>query len=362
MRHITTGLGPHALAVDFGSASLRLARPGGAIALDEPAVLAHDPATHRVLAWGRAAADLIGTEPGRPPSGRVVQDGPLVSLPVRRGALAEADDGAILLRRAFARLAPGGLSWPRRSVVASCSGAARDFEQQALIWALRSAGAGRVVLVPATLAAALGAGLAPRPGEANLVMNLGAGVTEVCVLWGERPVVCQALRLGGEDLDAAVVDFLRREHRLVVGAAGAEALKRRAGVAGGQDAPLEVLGWDLASGHPATVTVAAADVQRVLTPPLQEIGAALRDVLEATPPALLPALLGRGILIVGGGARLRGVAALLQATVQLPVTIAPEPETCVVRGLTRYLQAPALRPAWPAWPASPVPRPVSLFQ
>lgn len=358
-RSVFPGLSSRALGVDFGSGFLRLSLPGGDIALAEPAILARDPETQEVVAWGQAAADLVGAS--QEPTGRLVRTGPLTRLPVRRGGLAERDDAAALLSRAFARVAPGSPAWPRRPIVASCSGGARDFEQQALISALRAAGAGRVTLVPAALAAVLGAGVTPKPGETNLVGSLGAGVSEFTVLWGERPVICQALPVGGEDLDGAIAGYLRRHHRLLIGPADAERLKRQAGAVEGAETHLAVAGWDLGTGQPTTRTVEAAALRQALAPLWREIGAALQEVLEAAPPALLSAVLGRGLLLVGGGARLRGVETALQAAAPLPVTVAEQPETCVARGLIPLLHNRTYRPARFTSPVRSTIRPALLL-
>jgi len=344
------GLGwSQALGIDFGTANLRIALPGGDVALNAPSLLVQRPDSPSILAWGEAARGLIGDEPELGAWAEGATGTLLVRRPIRNGGVADLDASIALLRQALAHLPPGHRLWRLLPVVASCSGTARDFEERALVAALREAGVARLELRPASRAAAVGAGVPLDDGRANLVVDLGAGATDIGVLWNGNLVVRHALRAGGEHLDACVVRLLRREYSLAVGPMTAESLKCRVGVGGFDETEgrVDVPGRDVRRGQFVSRSVPVTALQSALAAPLAEIGAAVQAALEATPAGLNQDLMERGLVLVGGGARLRGLTAWLAGLTGLPVTVAEAPETCVVRGLVSSLRPETQRqPAW----------------
>lgn len=349
--------GGSVLGVDLGSENLRIAFSDAGVALSVPALLAQDARTGDVLAWGAGAHGLLGEVADHEPTPPDASQGMVIRRPLRNGGVADIACAAGLLRQAFFALGVNRRARGMPTIVASYTGAARDFEQRALLAACRAAGARRVELELAACAAIQGAGLQPGQHGASFVVGLGAGATDMSVMWNGDVVVQQSLRLGGDDLDTRIVRVLRREYSLAIGLITAESLKRQVGIAGNDDAArtIEVTGHDVCRGHPVAIAVPVRTLRRALFPLVEEIALAVRLVVETIPVALVNEVTDRGLILVGGGSRLRGFVRYLTEVTQLPVTVADGPETCVVRGLAGASRAIPHRRSIRA-PSRPLPR------
>jgi rod shape-determining protein MreB and related proteins len=211
-------------------------------------------------------------------------------------------------------------------------------ERDAIEEAARAAGARAVYLIEEALAAAIGAGLPVAEPEASLVVDIGGGTTEVAVISLGSMVVWQSIRSGGFAMDDAIVSYLKRRHELVIGEGQAERVKLEVGAAipGSAAGTMEVGGRD-AHGRMRRVTLSGEDVQQAIEGPVTDVIAAVTETLERTPPELSADIVGRGIVLAGGGALLRGLPERLQEETALPVRLANEPLTCVAVGAGRCL-------------------------
>jgi rod shape-determining protein MreB and related proteins len=317
------------LALDLGTANTVVYRRGSGVVLFEPSVVAVDENSGQVLAVGEQARKMIGRTPAHIRATR----------PLRHGVIADFDVTEQMLRY-FIRRVIGGIG--RRADVMVCiPSGATQVERSAVEEATRAAGAGRAFLIEEPLAAAIGANLPVGEAVGALVVDVGGGTSEMAVTALGGMVVSHAIRVGGYDLDEAIVGFLQSRERLLIGQEQAEALKIEIGSAVSvTDGPLsaEVAGRDLMSGLLRRATVNADQARVAIQQPLEQIVEAVKLVLERTPPELASDVASRGLMLVGGGALLRGVDQLLHRETGLAVTIADEPLTSVVRGAGRALE------------------------
>lgn len=327
------------LAVDLGTANTVVFRRGRGIVLFEPSVVAVDERSGEVLAVGEAARRMIGRTPAHIRSTR----------PLRHGVIADFDVTEQMLR-AFIRSALGGLG--RRADVMVCiPSGATPVERSAVEEAARAAGAGRAFLIDEPLAAAIGAGLPVAEASGSLVVDVGGGTSEMAVTALGGLVVSHAVRVGGYDLDEAIIRMLQEEQRLLIGQERAEALKIEIGAAiDGVEGPAstETAGRDLTTGLLRRAPVTAEQVRQAVQRPLAQIVESVRQLLERTPPELAADLGRSGLTLAGGGALLRGFDRLLERETGLTVTIADDPLTAVARGAGQALEElERLSPALP---------------
>ncbi len=317
------------LAVDLGTANTVVYRRGRGVVLFEPSVVAVDERSGEVLAVGEPARRMIGRTPAYIRSTR----------PLRHGVIADFDVTEQMLR-AFIRRALGGLG--RRADVMVCiPSGATPVERSAVEEAARAAGAARAFLIEEPLAAAIGAGLPVAEPSGSLVVDVGGGTSEMAVTALGGLVVSHAVRVGGYDLDEAIIRLLQEEQRLLIGQERAEALKIEIGAAVSQAAgpgTAEAAGRDLTTGLLRRAPVTADQVLQALQRPLAQIVESVKQVLERTPPELAADLGRRGLTLAGGGALLRGFDQLLEQETGLRVTVADEPLTTVARGAGQALE------------------------
>lgn len=309
------------LAIDLGTASTRVWAKGEGIVLDEPTVIAVDQASGAVLAFGREAFDRIGT------SISVVADRPL-----RGGAITDFATTARLLRLLLKRLGATRFAKPR--VLICVPTATTDVERRAVEEAVLRAGAASCHLMEEPMAAAIGAGLPVAEAVGSLVVDVGAGTSEVAVCSLGGVVVAEAVRIGGFDLDHAIAEYVRDTHRVTIGERTAEQLKLAVGSAYPQREHLaaEVRGRELGTGLATTVVVDDEEVRSALEPQVAAIVGAVLRALADCPPELTHDVLSTGMRMVGGGALLRGLDARIARETEVEVTVAPEPLTAVVTG------------------------------
>ena len=317
------------LAVDLGTANTVVYRRGSGVVLFEPSVVAIDERTGDVQAVGEDARRMIGRTPAHIRATR----------PLRHGVIADFETTEQMLRFFIRRVIHG--FGTRAQVMVCIPSGITPVERSAVEDATMSAGASRVFLIEEPLAAAIGAGLPVADPVGSLVVDVGGGTSEMAVTALGGLVVSHSLRVGGYDLDDAIVRLLQDDERLLIGQEQAEALKIEIGAAmPGTDAPVsgEVAGRDLTTGLMRRATVSAVEVERALQRPLAQIVDGVKLVLERTPPELAGDVADRGVMLVGGGALLRGFDRLLRRETGLSVIVADDPLTTVARGAGRALE------------------------
>jgi rod shape-determining protein MreB and related proteins len=316
------------LAVDLGTANTVVFRRGEGVVLFEPSVVAIDERTGRVLAVGAEARRMIGRTPAHIRATR----------PLRHGVIADFEVTEQMLRHFIARAA-GARS--RAHVIVCVPSGITPVERDAVEQATLDAGASRTALIEEPLAAAIGAGLPVGEPAGSLVVDIGGGTSEMGVTALGELVVEHSIRVGGYELDEAIVRLLQNDAKLLIGQEQAEALKIEIGSAlpdPSQPDEAQVAGRDLVSGLLRRADVHADQVRRALGRPLAQIIDAVKDVLERTPPELAADISQRGLMLVGGGALLPGLDQLLSEETGLPVTLDHDPLTTVARGAGQALE------------------------
>lgn len=318
------------IGLDLGTASVLIYLRGAGIVLRAPSVVAFERATGRLLAAGEEARQMLGRAPAHIG----------VTRPLKSGVIADYDLTEKMLRYFLSKVTrPRLLARPR--VVVCIPTGVTGVEERAVRQAALQAGARQAFLIEEPLAAALGAGLPISEPTGSMVVDIGGGTTSVAVLSLGGIVCSRCLRVGGDEFDAAIVRYMRKEYNLVIGEATAEEVKIRVGTAspeGRPEAEFGVKGRDLVSGLPRTVRVTGEDGYRALQEPLAQVVAAVKEVLERTPPELAADIGNRGIVLTGGGSLLHGLDVLLSRETGLKVLVAPDPVSCVALGTGKALE------------------------
>ena len=316
------------LAVDLGTANTLVFIRGQGIVLFEPSVVAFSEETGKVHAVGAEARRMIGRTPASIRATR----------PLRHGVIADFEITEQMLRHFITKA--GGSRFAFARVVLCVPSGITDVERRAVDEATRSAGARAVYLIEEPMAAAIGANLPVADPVASMVIDIGGGTTEVAVIALGAMVVWESIRVGGYEMDDAIVDYVKSVHKLLIGQETAEAAKIAIGSAWeieGAPAETQVAGRDLVTGMLRRVTLGADDVRRAMEQPVARVVTAVRDTLERTPPELAADLGARGIVLAGGGALLRGIDERLRQEIGLPVQRVESPLTCVAEGAGRSL-------------------------
>ena len=312
------------LAVDLGTANTVVYRRGRGVVLFEPSVIALDERTGEVQAIGEQAWRMIGRTPATIRATR----------PLRHGVIADFDITERMLRY-FLRQAGLTRMASLRVIVCVPSGIT-EVERRAIEEATLAAGARRAYLIEEPLAGAIGAGLPVSEPRGSLVVDIGGGTSEIAVISLGGMAVAASLRVGGYELDDAIVRYVQQEHRLLIGQQQAERLKLALASAhpeeDEQERSAEVAGRDLATGLLRRQSLTGKQVREAIAHPLAQIVEAVKDALERTPPELAADVSERGVVLVGGGALLRGIDQRLRVETQLPVSVAESPLTCVAIG------------------------------
>ncbi|HZY77695.1 MAG TPA: rod shape-determining protein [Jatrophihabitantaceae bacterium] len=312
------------LAIDLGTANTLVYARGRGILLDEPSVVAVDTSTNSVVAVGVEAKRMIGRTPGHIRAVRPLQDGVIADYDVTAEML------RYFVRKVLRRR--GSFTGPR--VVVCVPSGITSVEQRAVSESAYAAGARRVHIISEPMAAAIGAGLPVNQPQGSMIVDIGGGTTEVAILALGGIVAATSMRVAGNALDAAIVDYIRAEFSLLIGERTAEELKISVGsafpTAGARNA--EIRGRDVGTGLPRNVTVSADALRKAMDAPLSRISAAVRTTLDRCPPELAGDLVTRGIVLTGGGALLRGLDARLQHELGIPVLVADRPLDSVVLG------------------------------
>jgi len=317
------------IGVDLGTANTVVYVKGEGIVLNEPSVVAVDKGSGEIKGIGLEAKRMLGRTP----------HGIEAVRPLKDGVIADVDVTEIMLRYFLKTVTSNRFFKIRPRVVVGVPSGITELERRAVRSSAHAAGAKEVYMVSEPMAAAIGVGLPVETPTGNMVIDVGGGTTEIAVIALSGSVADTSIRVAGDELDAAIVTFLRKNYNLLIGEPTAEAIKIQIGSAYPEDEEREMMvkGRDLVSGIPKTVRVHSAEVRECMQEAIQQIVGAVRRALEITPPELASDIVDRGIVMTGGGSLVRGLDTLLREETGLPIHVDEEPLTCVVRGTGRIL-------------------------
>ncbi|OGX40497.1 MAG: rod shape-determining protein [Omnitrophica WOR_2 bacterium RIFCSPHIGHO2_02_FULL_68_15] len=317
------GMFSNDMGIDLGTATTLVYVKGHGIVLCEPSVVAIHKGTNEVLAVGAEAKRMLGRTPGSISAIR----------PMKDGVIADFEITEAMLRYFIKKIHNHRVMVRPRMVIAIPSGIT-EVEKRAVRDSALHAGAREVYLVEEPVAAAIGVGLPIAEPSGNMIVDIGGGTTEIAVISLSDTVFSKSIRIGGDEMDEAIIQHLKKTYNLMIGERTAEEIKVKIGSAYPleQELTLEVRGRDLVAGLPKSVTIASEEVREALAEPLSQIVEAVRLTLEKTPPELSADLIERGIVMAGGGSLLKGIDKLLAEETGLPVHVADDPITAVALG------------------------------
>lgn len=321
------------VGLDPGTANTLIYVKGRGVAVNERSLVTVRAATGDIEAVGGEAEAGLGRTPRRLQTARPIRAGSICDLRLFDGML-----------HRFLRKAHVSGPWHRLKAAIAVPSGMTEVERLAVIESIRNAGAAEVLLVDQVLAAARGAGLPIEESRGRMVVNIGAGVADAAILSLANIVYARAVRIAGDEMDAAIAEHVRATHQLLIGEPTAERLKIRIGsaVAENGGAALTVKGRCIRDGVPRTAAIRAAEVHEALAAPLDRIRNTIREALEHAPPELSADLVETGVVLTGGSALLRGLDRFIGDDCGLPVRVAEDPPACVIEGLA--FQVNGLRP------------------
>lgn len=319
------------MGIDLGTATVLVFIKGKGVVLNEPSVVALDRNTNRVLAVGQEARQMIGRTPGN-----------IVAVrPLKDGVISDYDTTEKMLKY-FIKKACGKRKMSAPKVMVCVPSKATEVEKRAVKDAAIHAGAKKVFLIEEPLAAAIGAGMDITIPSGNMVIDIGGGTTDVAVISLGGIVVRDSLKVAGDKFDEAIIKFIRRKYKLMIGERTAENLKIQIGAAyRSEEDPIETMdikGRDLVTGLPKNITISSDEMVEALEESVNYIAECAHNVLEKTPPELAADIAEKGILMTGGGALLNGLDRLLSQITNVPVYIAESSVECVAEGTGKVLE------------------------
>ncbi|MFB3818783.1 MAG: rod shape-determining protein [Candidatus Methylomirabilales bacterium] len=325
-----SGMFSNDLGIDLGTANTLIYMKGKGVVLSEPSVVALKRGSSEVLKVGQEAKDMLGRTPASIVAVRPLKDGVIADF-----------DCAEQMIRAFSHRTHKRKTLVRPRVVVGVPSGITQVEKRAIRDSVDQAGAREVYLIEEPLAAAIGAGLPVQEPTGSMVVDIGGGTTEVAVISLSGIVYSQSLRIAGDEMDEAIMQYLKRKHSLLIGERTSENIKIQIGSAHPFDEArsMEVTGRDLVNGIPKTITIHDSEIREALQDPVIAIVDAVKTALERTPPELSADIAENGIVLTGGGALLHGLDTLIALETRLKVRVADDPLTCVVRGTGKALDA-----------------------
>ncbi|MDR0664673.1 MAG: rod shape-determining protein [Helicobacteraceae bacterium] len=326
------GLFSSDIAIDLGTANTVVIVRGQGIAINEPSVVAiqrDSSGRNRILAVGHEAKEMVGKTPGN-----------IVAIrPMRDGVIADFEMTERMIRY-FIEKVHRRKTFVRPRIIVGVPYGVTQVERKAIKESAMSAGAREVYLIEEPMAAAIGAGLPVKEPRGSLVVDIGGGTTEIGVVSLGGLVISKSIRVAGDKLDTAIIDYIKRKHNLLVGERVAEEIKIEIGnaVAPREQLSMFVKGRDQITGLLAGIEFTSDDAREALQDTLKDILDALKDVLEVTPPDLAGDIVENGIILAGGGALLKGIDKFLSEATRLPVYVAEDPLLAVAKGAGRVLE------------------------
>lgn len=322
----------HDIAIDLGTANTLVAVRGFGLVINEPSVVAMNTKTHQILAVGIEAKQMIGRAPNNVS----------VIRPLKDGVITDFDTAQAIIRyfvqKVFLKYGKVfKLNRPR--VVIGVPSLITDVEVRAVIDAAKSAGARKVYVVEEPIAAAIGSNILIEDATGAMIVDIGGGTTDIVVLSMGGKVVDNTIKIAGDEMDQAIVEYLKHKYNLLVGEKMAEELKIKIGsaIVAKKEESYEISGRDLLNGLPKTVNVSSLEVREALEETLNRITDAAREALEKTPPEILSDLVRTGVIITGGGSQIKGLDQFLAAKLKLPVHLGEKPAEAVVNGIYKLL-------------------------
>lgn len=311
------------IGIDLGTANVLIHIKGKGIVLNEPAVVAMDRRTGKVLEVGQDAYRMVGRTPGNIEAIR----------PLREGVIADFDVTEAMLKYFIDKIkVKGFLSKP--TMLICCPTNITKVEQKAIKEAAEKAGGKKIYLEEEPKVAAIGAGMDIFQPSGNLVIDIGGGTTDVAVLSMGSIVTAESIKMAGDNFDAAILQYIKKHYKLLIGERTAEDIKVNVATVfeGSRNEEIDIRGRDMVSGLPRTITVYSEEIEKALRENAALIVQAAKLVLEQTPPELSADIIDRGIILTGGGAMIHGIDQLLSKELMVPVLLAEEPMNCVASG------------------------------
>ena len=322
------GMFSNDLAIDLGTANTLIYVKGKGIILSEPSVVAIKKGTNQVLKVGKEAKEMLGRTPGS-----------IVAIrPIKDGVIADFDVTEQMIR-AFILKSHNRKALVRPRVIVGVPSGITQVEKRAIRDSCDQAGAREVYLIEEPMAAAIGAGLPVQEPSGSMIVDIGGGTTEVAVISLSGIVYSQSVRIAGDEMDEAIMQYLKRKYNLLIGERTSENIKIQIGSAHPFDEPrkMDIKGRDLVDGIPKTLSIVDSDIREALHDTVYAIVDAVKTALERTPPELSADIAEKGIVLAGGGALLHGLDTLISLETQLKVRVADDPLSCVVLGTGKVL-------------------------
>lgn len=311
------------IGIDLGTANTLVFVPGEGVVINEPSVVAISLFENKVLAVGNEAKEMLGRTP----------DTIVASQPLRDGAIADYRVTEAMLKYFINRVA-GRFRFIRPEIVLSIPAGITSTERRAVVDAAMKAGAKAAYVVKEPILAAIGAGIPIHTAQGNMIINIGGGTSEIAIISLGGVVASHSARVGGNKIDQAIADYIKRKYSLAIGDRTAEEVKMKIGSAIAQvkEDHMEVRGRDLMGGLPKTITIASNEVTEAIQEELREIINVIKQVLQETPPELAADIMDKGMVLSGGTAQLKYLDQLIAKTINVPCYVADNPAFCVVKG------------------------------
>ncbi len=317
------------IGIDLGTANTLVYVKNKGIVLSEPSVVAVDASTGKIIAIGQEAKRMMGRTPGE-----------IVAIrPMRDGVIADFETVEKMIRHFFARVTDRKTFIKPRVVIGVPSGIT-EVERRAVRESVEQAGAREIYLIEEALAAAIGANIPIHDPAGNMIVDIGGGTTEIAVISLGGMVIADSIRIGGNEFDESIIKYMRTQYNLIIGDRTAEEVKiaiGNASVDNIKNETYDLRGRDALSGLPRNLTIDSLEIRKALKEPIQSILEVTQATLERTPPELAADLVGRGIILTGGGSLLNGLDVYLSKETGIPVIRSENPLNCVVLGTGKYL-------------------------
>jgi rod shape-determining protein MreB len=328
----------HDIAIDLGTKNTKVSISGKGIAVREPTVVAAHRKTKQIFAIGNEAEKMLGRTPVTI----------VVKHPLQDGVIDDLDLTEALLKHFIIKVHQNPASFPkipRPKIAIGIPNGATEVERRAVSDAAANAGAREVILVEEPMAAALGANLAIEKPSGNMIVDIGAGTTEVAIMSLGGLVASKSLRVAGNEIDDDIINYARTRYNLLLGETTAEEVKLKAGSAYpvGKESKVLMRGRDLATGLPSSVSISTGEVREAISNTLRTIIQGIKDVIEESPPELVGDIVENGICLTGGTSLLRGVINLIGKETKMPVVLVDDPLSTVVNGMDRVLEDEGLQ-------------------
>lgn len=311
------------IAIDLGTTNTRVYIPKKGIVINEPSVVALQASNNKIMAIGDEAKNMIGRTP----------ESIIAATPLKDGVIANFHIAEAMLRY-FINKVSGSIRFFKPDIMVSVPAGVTSTERRAVIDACRNAGAKETFIIKQPLAAALGAGIPIASPSGNMIIDIGGGTSEVAVISLGDVVASKSVRVGGDRIDSAIANYLRKVHNLIIGEQTSEKIKTKIGTALNvkKDIKIEVSGSNAITGLPESIMVSGNETAKAIKAPLLEIINAVKDVLQKTPPELASDVMDKGIVLTGGGSLLRHIDSLMTKVTGVPCEVANDPMECVLKG------------------------------